>query len=692
MGRLFLIITLLIAVFFSITSILSAENFEPVYHPEMNLSKIQGAIEIDGKLDDSGWKASAQINNFIENNPGDQVKPPVKTKAFITYSDSHIYVAFVCHDNPSSVRTSMCERDKLWKDDNVGFFIDTYGDGTWAYYFNVNPYGIQADALWSKNNGEDDSYDLVWESMGMVTDSGYQIELALPFSSLRFPNNDKQVWKAEFWRNHLTDVRRQYSWAAYDRDEKCFPCNWGTLHGIENVFPSRGIELLPSVIGFQSGYLNDLDDPASEWNNEDIDGDASLGIKYSINSDITAEISINPDFSQIESDATQIDVNSTFALFYPEKRPFFQEGSDLYNSFFNTIYTRSINDPQVTTKLTGRLGRTSLAYIAALDEHSPVIMPFEESSAFLVNGKSISNIFSTEQVIGDNSQIGMIITDRRFTDGGSGSVIGFDGDIRLTKSHYLQWSLNATHTEEPDDTTITSGLNDIYFDRGRHSAGFDGESFWGHAILAATGYYSREYTNDLTYFEKSPRFRADNGFEPVNNQRMAIFLLQHRMYPNGKFLIRFSPSLNIARTWNFAKTLKEESINFGFDAQLAKQTNVHPAITWGSESVDGIHFKDVYNLHSCAQSNFSDPLSLDFAVNYGHQIIRTLDTPVLGKELSLYLSASIKPTDRLRIEPTLNYYKTDDLDTDDNIYEGYTMRTRINYQVTRELSFRFITQ
>jgi Domain of unknown function (DUF5916)/Carbohydrate family 9 binding domain-like len=692
MGRLITRITILFTLFFSIASILSAEIFQPVYHPKMNVSIIQGEIKIDGKLDDSGWKTAVLVKDFVENSPGDQVEPPVKTKAYITYSDSHIYVAFVCQDNPSSIRASMCERDNLGRDDNVGFFIDTYGDGTWAYFFNVNPYGIQADALWSKNGGEDSNYDLIWESMGRMTESGYQIELAIPFSSLRFPDDDKQVWKAEFWRNHQTEVRRQYSWAAYDRDEKCFPCNWGTLNGIENVSPGQGIEILPSIIGFQSGTLNDFSDPTSSWNNEDIDGDASLGIKYSINSDITAEISINPDFSQIESDATQIDVNSTFALFFPEKRPFFQEGSDLYNSFFNTIYTRSINNPQVTSKLTGRMGSTSIAYIAALDEHSPVIMPFEESSAFLVNGKSISNIFSAKQAMGDNSQIGLILTDRRYTDGGSGSVIGFDGDIRLTKSHYLQWSFNTTHTEEPDDTLLTTGLNDVFFDKGRHTAGFDDESFWGHAVLAATGYYSRKYTVDFTYIEKSPRFRADNGYEPANNQRTAIFLSNYRLYPNGKFLVSFSPALRVARTWNFAKTLKEEYVNLWFDAQLAGQTGIHPAITWGSENVAGIHFNDVYFLHCCAHSNFSDPLSIDMSVNYGHQIIRTLEVPTMGKELQLSFSASIKPIDQLRIEPNIRYYKSDILETNENVYEGYTMRTRFNFQATRELSFRFITQ
>jgi hypothetical protein len=320
----------------------------PVYHPTLEISKTQAPIEIDGDLNDPGWRGAAKADNFAEHNPGDQTKPPVNTEAFITYDDTKLYVSFICYDDPATVRASMTERDRMFSDDNICFLLDTYGDATWAYEFNVNPYGIQGDLIWSAVMGEDSRYDLIWESAAQITDSGWQLEMAIPFSSLRFPNTDEQVWRMDFWRNHPREVRRQYSWAAYDRDDPCWPCKWGTVTGIKNVTPGKGVELIPSVVAYQSGSLDGNGTSGSPFDfvNDDGDGEISLNAKYAITSGVTAEATYNPDFSQIEGDQSQIDVNTNFALFYDERRPFFQEGDDLFRTHFDAVYTRSINDPE----------------------------------------------------------------------------------------------------------------------------------------------------------------------------------------------------------------------------------------------------------------------------------------------------------------------------------------------------------
>lgn len=674
------------------TTAFANQAFQPQYHPQKSISRLQGSISIDGGLEDEGWKSAQVIDGFCENNPGDQVKPPVNTRAFITYDDSKIYVAFVCFDDREKIRASYCERDHLGSDDNVGFFIDTYGDGLWAYFFNVNPYGIQADALWSKNKGEDASYDLIWESMGKITDSGYQVEMAIPFSSLRFPTADKQTWKAEFWRNHQYDTKRQYSWAAYDRNDNCFACQWGTITGIENVAPGRGIEILPSIIGYQSGKLSNYSDPSSKWDNENIDGNISLGIKYPLSSSLTAEASINPDFSQVESDATQIDVNTTTALSYPEKRPFFQEGSDMFKSWFDVIYTRSINDPIFATKLTGRSGRSSLAYIGAMDDHTPVILPFEESSAILSDGRSFSNILRARQGFGNNSQIGLILTDRRLDGGGSGSVLGMDGELRITRSYYFQWSLLASHTDEPNDTALTSGLNQVYFDNGRLTAGFDGESFWGHGVYASVGRAAEHEVIDISYFEKGPRFRADNGFEPTNNSRSISFYSGYNFYPNGRIIQKIEPYFRAGKTWNFQKQPKDEYASLEADIHLTASSNMHPAFTMESENYNGVQLDKIWRLHLCGSSYFSQALGVSGSINYGHQIARREYPPVLGREFSFYAGGYIRPFEKILIEPEYVYQRSKAMDSDDILYEAYTLRAKINYQPSREFSVRLITQ
>ncbi|MCP4584206.1 MAG: carbohydrate binding family 9 domain-containing protein [candidate division Zixibacteria bacterium] len=668
-------------------------SYQPVYNPTMEVSKLRGTINIDGDLDDSGWQTAAKADNFAEHTPGDQTQPPVNTEALITYDDDNLYVAYICYDDPTTIRASFAERDRgIWQDDNICFLLDTYGNGTWAYELNVNPYGIQGDHLWSQYGGEDVGYDLIWESAGKITDKGYQIEMAIPFSSLRFPNKEKQVWKIDFWRNHPREVRRQYSWAAYDREETCWPCQWGTVTGIDNIKPGKGLEIIPTVIGFQSGELDDDDN----FQNSDPDGDISLGAKYSITSDIVAEATYNPDFSQIEADASQIDVNTTFALFYNERRPFFQEGSDLYRTIFNTVYTRSINNPQFAGKVTARMNKTSFAYMIARDENTPVILPFEESSTYLSAGKSVSNIFRARRSLGDNSHIGLLLTDRRLDEGGSGTLLSLDGSYKVAKGYILEWQFIGTNTEEPDDTTMTYDENDTtfnstVFDSKGHTAGFDGESFGGHAIYAGMMRETANSFMEIGYLERSPTFRADNGFQPQNNQRRpTLFGMYHFRFDDG-LIERLTPSISLGQVYNFDKVKKDEWIKLELSKHFRlAQSEIHSRYEKNSERLAGIKFGGIWDLHTCLNGRPGKKIAFGGSFNYGHIIARGEDPPVMGKRISYSAWIDLKPFDRIWWENSINFQKSDSLDNDGNIYKGYIYWSRLNYQIFRPLSLRLV--
>ncbi|MCK5076395.1 MAG: carbohydrate binding family 9 domain-containing protein, partial [Calditrichia bacterium] len=356
------------------------DSFIPQINPGLSITKTFANITVDGVLDDEGWKNAASVTGFAETHPGDQTKPVVKTEVKITYDANNLYVAFICEDNPDEIRASLRDRDEIWSDDYVGILLDTYGDASWALYIFSNPLGIQGDTHFSSTIGEDDSFDMIYQSEGKITAEGYQVEMAIPFSSLRFPDNPEQEWRVNFWRTHPRDSRRTYSWAALSRDEPCFLCQYGTLSGIKNVQPGKSLELLPSVIANQTGALKDYDNPNSGFKNENIDGEASLSLKWAVTPSLTVEGAYNPDFSQVESDVDQIDINNTFALYYPEKRPFFQEGSDLFKTWHRIVYTRAINDPIVASKIIGRWNRNTLAYLGAVDENSLLVIPLEEKS------------------------------------------------------------------------------------------------------------------------------------------------------------------------------------------------------------------------------------------------------------------------------------------------------------------------
>ncbi len=468
---------------FSLPS-LASKSFKPIFKPTLDIFRTGGKINIDGNLSDVGWQSAGRVENFVERNPGENTLPEAETRAFITFDEDKLYVAFICFDNVADLRATMCQRDQFYGDDATGLLIDTYGDATRAYEFYVNPYGVQKDALWSSVGGEDFGFDLIWESAAQITDSGYQVEIAIPFSSLRFPNKNIQSWKMDFWRNRPRESFKQYSWAAYDRNEQCWPCQWGTVSGIADARPGKGVEFLPALVANQSGLKSDFGDPESKFDNQDPDAELSLGGKYAVNSDITIEAAYNPDFSQIEADAAQIDVNTTIALFYPERRPFFQEGSDIFRTLFNSFYTRTVNDPKFAAKIAGRTARRSFALLVAEDENTPYIIPLDQSSLLLNTGKSMVGVFRGAQTFGQNSRFGIMLSQRNFEGDGSASVGAFDYDISLTRNFRIDGQYILTYTGEPEKPSLTSNFAGMTIDRGTKTLALDGESYWGTAFIS----------------------------------------------------------------------------------------------------------------------------------------------------------------------------------------------------------------
>jgi hypothetical protein len=665
-------------------------NFAPAYHPELKISRAAGPIKVDGDVTDPGWRGAAKASNFAEHNPGDQTKPAVDTEVLMAYDDTNLYVAWICHDDSTDVRASFCERDRIFSDDYVILLLDTYGEATHAYEISANPYGIPGDLLFSSAYGEDITYDMIYQSAGRVSNSGWVAEMAIPFASLRFPNRPEQVWRVDFWRNRPRESRYQYSWAAYNRNEDCWPCQWGTITGISGIKPSTGFELLPSVVAHESGSLGD----DNRFTNGNIKGDVGLGIAYDLSSEVSAEGTINPDFSQVEADVPQIDVNSTFALFYPEKRPFFQEGSDLFNTYFNAVYTRSINDPVVAGKMTWREGSNSSAFLTARDDHSVIILPFEEESRFVENGRSFSNILRFRHDLGKQSHIGMLATNRVFDGGGMGSLAGFDSQVRLSASNSFRVQVLTSHTKEVNNLALVqdSSFNVTRFGDGRYSAGLDGESYWGHALASGVSRNTSTYGVGLHYYEYSPTFRADNGFEPSNNLRQgSIDLSAVKRFEKSTVLEYIQPYMDAARKWNFAGTKKDEWIIGNLELRLrAAQTGLHFQYMRSNERFRGIQFNGIWGAHACFSTQPGGALSVGGNVNYGHRIARY--DLVMGKQLDYGLSADLKPLDRFLISAAYNYTRSNDLGTDERLFSQSVFWSRFSLQLSRELSMRIISQ
>ncbi len=657
--------------------------------PTLAVERAPGPITLDGVLDDPGWQGAEMATHFAEHNPGDQVQPPFRTEAWLTYDDEHVYVAFRCYDDPSQIRASFCKRDNIFQDDVVFLCLDTFGDGATGYEIAVNPYGIQGDLFFSTTGGEDIRFDLVYAAAARIDDQGWCAEFAIPLRNLRFPDRPEQVWRVDFWRNQPRDVRTQASWAAYDRDESCWPCQWGTVTGIGGIKPAAGLDLIPAFTANQAGSREDAD---SEFDNGPINGEASLTAKYAVSSDVVVEGTLNPDFSQVESDAAQIDVNTTFALFYPEKRPFFQEGADLFETWFNAIYTRSINDPSVAGKLTGRTGRTSFALLSAYDLHSPIIVPFEERSWFINNGESFNNVLRVKQEYGEQTYLGLAATDRRYDGGGSGSLAGLDGRLRLNPQYRLEAQYLRSFTVEPDDSTLTEGLNGATFDDGRHTAAFDGESFNGQAFYTGLERDGRNWAFSLRYCDRSPTFRAENGFEVRNSYRQG--------YGSTSYIFRFddselweylSPGAQASRSWNYDDLMKDEAVQVWLSGRLRKaQFNWHAQYTADAQRYGGNDYEGLDQWHLCANATPSQLLALGGSANYGHRVYYS--GQAIGRQEDYSFWFDLKPLDRLLLETQASWSRSRHLDGDEQYFDGYVLRTRVALQLTRELSLRLILQ
>ncbi len=664
-------------------------SFTPNYLPTLDIPYFNGNIQVDGKMDEEVWKIANIASNFSEASPGDRIKPKVDTKVFCLYNNEYIYFAFICYDNPETIRYSYTDRDASFNDDEIGLILDTYGNAEWAYEILLNPLGIQADLRWTPS-GEDMSFDMIYYSKGMITDSGFQVELAIPFSSLRFPNKPEQVWRATFWRNHQADTRRQYSWAAISQNNPCLLCQFGYLTGIKNVKSVNRLELLPSIIAHQLGYLPSSNSGSQHFVDEKVKIDPSLGVKYSFTPSLTAEATINPDFSQIESDVQQIDVNSTFALFYDEKRPFFQEAGDLLQSRFNTIYTRSINDPLYGARITGRFNKSSLAIISAYDEHSPLIVPQEEYSYSLFGGagKSLVNILRYKQTVYENSYLGAIVTDRRFEDNGSGTMMSIDGLLRFLDNYFFKFQFAESYTSNINDSILNIGI----IEEGTKPKIFEDGFKWGRAINATIERDAKFWNFEIEYEEVGPTFRADVGMMPKNNFREVEASTSYNFYPNSKYLDIITPSIEVARIWNFDGIRKDQWISPNLYIQFKKQTSLSLWYLWSRERYAGADFPGINRGGINFNSNFTDIISFYFNIESGRMIARNLDNPILGKGNNINFGISLKLFKRFFIDPDYTFSNLKDPKTNDVIFNGYILRTKFTYQFTRELFVRLVAQ
>jgi hypothetical protein len=679
------ILTLIGLGILSVGSILQAKVMDVLENPILEINRVQNAIIIDGDLTDLEWGQANGTDYFLEIEPGENTTPAEKTEVKVAYDDKNLYVAFWAFADPKDIRASFQKRDQAWTDDFVAIFLDTYGDANTGTMIGANPYGIQMDA---KNNGggnDDPTFDLVYESQGKITDEGYQVEMAIPFSSLSFPDKEVQEWKVGFYRSLPREKRSQIVWGGFDRTNPCFLCQMGTLKGIQGITQRGNFEFLPAIVGSQ---ISELDQNNTLQKGTAL-GQASLGIKYSLSSDQVAEFTINPDYSQVEADEEQVDVNTTFALFFPEKRPFFNAGNDLIDTWINAIYTRSINNPIASGRMINRGQKNSWYLLSAMDENSPYTIPGEEQSFSLSGGRSISNIFRFRRTLEEASFFGILATDRRMIDNdGSGSVVGFDTRYKFNKTYQVEFQTLFSHTKEPHDSLLK---NDVNFGD-NHTFTFDGESFTGNAMELEFRRETEHWGLETGYDHKTSAFRAENGFISNNNNRR-IYLESYWVYTPDKMISKVIGGFHSGIESNFDGQIKTRYTSFFGNVMLPRQTRLAANII----AIPYNYFKNteltgLWKIRLRINSQFNKLISFGGSLGRSIEKVTFLDIPEKGSSNSFSLWTRLKVSDRMQVGGTYENYRMTTLDKKEEYYSGYLTGIRMNYQYNRAVSFRLLGQ
>lgn len=459
---------------------------------------LSGTVKIDGILDEAVWHKPPTFTLDYETNPGDNSKAPVQTDLWITYDRSVLYVAARAHDpNPELIRARLTDRDRAFQDDFLGVVLDTFNDERRAFEFFVNPFGVQMDLSQNDITGnEDESWDAIWDSAGRVTSAGYEVEIAIPFSSLRFPNADgDQTWGIDALRIWPRDQRYRIGLNQLPRGRNCYLCNESKLQGFNGIKPGRNLEFAPTLTGLNSEERVDPNQPFEK----DRKAEPGISGRWGVTPGITLNGAMNPDFSQVEADAAQLTVNTQFAIFYPEKRPFFLEGADLFDTKINAFYSRDIADPDWGAKVSGKQGKSAFGAIVSRDDQTNFLFPGNQfSNLGSLDQKNTSSILRYRYDMGSGSTLGGIFTSR---DGEAyhNHVVGADSLIRWG-NEALRIEMLGSDTEYP-----VSIQND--FDQ---PAG----TLRGTATRAVYEHSERGWTGYLQYMGAGDDFRADLGFIP----------------------------------------------------------------------------------------------------------------------------------------------------------------------------------
>ncbi len=627
--------------------------------------------KIDGRLDDGFWSNAVVLDKFTQYEPREGGEPSEKTVAYIGYDRNNLYIGVRCYDSdPKAVRACLTQRDKVMGDDEVTIYLDTFNDKKRAFAFLVNPCGVQSDGVYNevrrRHRGGggpggfsriDKNWDTFFHSDALIDESGYSVELSIPFKSIRFPEAAAQTWGLQIQRN-IRRKNEEIYWYPRSRNVNGFLVQAGQLQIQGELEKGKNFELMPVMTGLKQG-------------GGAIDPEAGLNLKYGITSNLTADVAFNPDFSQIEADMPQIDVNQRYDLYYPEKRPFFLEGKDIFDTPIELVYTRTITTPMWGGKLTGKVGKTTLGFMSAYDQ-APTDIDIPGAREEQEWRRGFANVFRLKQDIYQESYIGAIFTDKETGNdwssitGNHNRVGGVDGVFKLGQANRFTFQIVGASSKVDD---LETGLVP--------------------AMQFDLSHSSRRLSLSASYTHLPPDFEAGLGYIRRNDIRQIRTRVGYNILPMNDFVVDIRPSLEFRRAYDFDGILTDNEVRLGWFLSGWRGTYMFGGYTYEMERYEGIDFKRKGLMVRLG----SEPLAwlgggVDFSIGDG---IYYDENPYLGYKISYGAMLTFRPLTNFRL-----FYKYDN-DTfwrergGERVYKINVISQRITYQISRNLSLRLIT-
>ena len=659
---------------------------------------------IDGNLDDAVWQRATRITEFVQQSPLEGQPATEDTEVYVAYDDEHLYFGIYAHySQPSMMRANRVDRDQaFFGDDIISVYFDPFLDQQRAYVFSVNGYGVQNDSILEARFGSgssgrgsrgggfsmggrgsftgvrwgDRSWDALYETGGNVVDDGWTAEMAIPFKSLRYPSRQTHRWGFQIARR-IRGKDETVVWSPMSRDVSGLLPQMGVLDGLSDLSTSRNLEILPTATAIR---VDTLDRSAGGLTDE-AQPEGGVNLKYGVTSNLTLDVTYNPDFSQIESDRPQIEVNQRFPLFYPEMRPFFLEGQEIFNmpGPVNFVHTRTIVDPRYGGKLTGKVGNTTVGVLVANDEAPGNLGDTYRDSDFRYGKTADVVIGRVRYDLYAESHIGAIVTDREFL-GGYSRLGGLDGNFRLNDATSLGFR------------AITSQNRDCGSWGAEGCAGaFDDTA--GNMFDVGLRSNGRNLTYFVAGYTIDPEFDTAVGFVRRRDIKAGTGNIGYRWWPES-WLINWGPTFNYTRNWNFENVLEDEMANAGVNFSFAKNIRVNAGYSRDMERFGGINFdKEYYSLGGNVST--IRELSIGGFFSYGDQVRYDLANPAnsfLGTGGRGGVFMSLRPFSRLQSQINISTSNLIDPFSDTEIFDVKIYRALTTFQFTDRLLLRNILE